>query len=268
MLSTYIFDVDGVITSPVEKKIIEMDLIEILALKLQKNMPIAFISGRGLEWLKVQVVEVLEKYLDAHPQMDKKMLDNLYVSGEFGGVYALHRDGERVVRYNAEFSMPKVLRARLNKVAFQFADIGFVEHEKQIQFTIEAKKGKDYFKDGGDKIVEVLRKELKAYPDFAASYDRIGMNVKHKKANKRYAIKQYLDWMHEKGFSPHNFYVFGDSPSDLEMGDELFTQKKKVSFIFVGNKHDIADKEVQFPLAFTKEHCDKGTLEFLREQQT
>ena len=261
-MNAYIFDVDGVITDPVEKKITKPKLVEIIASMLEQNVPVAFISGRGMEWLRAQVITVIEAYIDNHPEMDKNMLDNLYVSGEFSGVYALHGDGKREVSYNSAFTIPGELRTKLNTLAEKFKNIGFVEHEKQTQFTIEAKKGKDYFKDGGDTIVEAIRKEILDYPDLTASYDRIGMNVKHKDANKRYAIKHYLAWLDNKKVVPDKIIVFGDSPSDLEMGDELFAQKKQFEFVFVGDKNDLKEQS-NFPVTITQGHCDAGTLEYL-----
>ncbi len=266
MHEAYIFDVDGVITDPVEKKVTKLELIEILAIKIQQNVPVALISGRGLIWLRKQVVSLLETYLDDHPEMDKKKLDNLYVSGEFGGVYYIHTDGVGKELINQDFFIPQKLRDTLNKTAEQFEDTGFVEHDKQTQFTIEAHSGKDFFKDNGEEIVAVLRKDIAAYPQLQAVFDRIGMNVKNENANKRHAIKQYLQWLEEKGFTPEKFYVFGDSPSDLEMGEELNAQGKQFTFIFVGNKQDIANKRLDFPVTIMKEHCDAGTLEFLQAQ--
>ncbi len=266
-MNAYIFDVDGVITSPIEKKITKPELIERITQMLADGTPVALISGRGIGWLHQQVISVLELYLEEHPRMDKNMLNNLYVSGEFSGAYAFHKGGRREIRYNPEFSIPKDLRKRLNKVAEKFHNIGSVEHEKHTQFTMEANSGKDYFRDGGNEIVAVFRDEIKDYAYLTASYDRIGINIKHKDANKRHAIRQYIRWMSEKNIVPEKFYIFGDSPSDLEMGEELFTLSHKVTFVFVGHADDVQEKQEPFELLFTNELYDAGTLAFLKAQK-
>lgn len=264
MKKAYIFDVDGVITDPVEKKITKPELIDIIAHKLQQNIPVAFISGRGMQWLEGQVISVLEVYFDNHPEMDIKLLDNVYVSGEFGGVSALHKNGVREEFVNQELAISDDLRMKVNEVSEKFSYYAKIEHDKQTQFSMEAKSGNEFFGDEGKRIADTLKKEIDSYPDLEVHVDRIGMNVKNKNANKRYAIKQYLQWAAEKGFASEIYYVFGDSASDLEMGEELYNQNKNFEFIFVGNKENLLGKSPQFKLTITEGHCDAGTLEYLK----
>lgn len=266
-MNAYIFDVDGVITDSVEKKITKLELIDILAQKLQQHTHVAFISGRGIQWLQNQVVSVLERYFDEHQKMDKKLLDNLYVSGEFGGVSALHSLGIREEFINPDFGIPDELRTTLNTIGQTFSYFARIEHDKQTQFTMEANSGNDFFGEEGEKIADSLRREIIDYPNLEVHVDRIGMNVKNKDANKRYAIVQYLQWAAKKGFAAEKYYVFGDSASDLEMGEELHHQGKKFEFIFVGNKEDLNNKSFEFAVTITKGHCDAGTLEYLQSQK-
>lgn len=49
--TAYLFDVDGVITNPTEKKITENSLLTILAEKLQANIPVTLNTGRSNEWM-------------------------------------------------------------------------------------------------------------------------------------------------------------------------------------------------------------------------
>lgn len=78
-MNAYLFDVDGVITDPVEKKITKPELVSILTSKLENGTPCSFISGRGIDWLRTHVMEEFEKYFDEHYSSHKGMLDLLYI---------------------------------------------------------------------------------------------------------------------------------------------------------------------------------------------
>ncbi|MGI8419061.1 MAG: hypothetical protein ACR2LN_00280 [Candidatus Levyibacteriota bacterium] len=263
-MDAYLFDVDGVITDPVDKKITKPKLVEILARKLQDGTPIALISGRGLQFLTKQVVSVLEEHLDNHPEMDRSLLDNLFVSGEFGGVYLIHNQGLGEEKVNPDFSIPEKLRQQLNAKAEEFTDFALIEHEKRTQFTMEANRGNDFFGKKGKEIAEALRELAADYPNLEVRFDRIGMNVKNKNATKHYCVIQYQNWLRQKNFQVDNYLVFGDSPSDFEMGEELHQQGLPFTFIFVGDKKDLENKKPNFKIIITQGHCDAGTLEYLQ----
>lgn len=264
-MNAYFFDVDGVITDPVKREITKPELITQLIALLQQGSPIAFISGRGLIWMRSRVIKVLEKYLDDHPVLDRNALDNLYISGEFGGVTAHYEQGMRRESINKEFIISPELRSMLELKSKSFKEYVFVDIEKQTQFTLEANfdKNTNLMDDHGDEIADDLRTVLQNNPDLEVHVDRIAVNVKDKRANKRYATDQFLQWVSEKGLKPEKYLIFGDSPSDLEMGEELKAKQLPFDFIYVGEKTDLEGLTPSFTPHITQAHCDEGTVEYL-----
>ena len=53
-MKAYIFDVDGVITSPYEKQVKENELLRIIAEKLKNSEPVAFNTGRTIQWVLIE----------------------------------------------------------------------------------------------------------------------------------------------------------------------------------------------------------------------
>jgi hydroxymethylpyrimidine pyrophosphatase-like HAD family hydrolase len=266
----YLFDVDGVLTNPqTRNKITKPELITMLINKLNEGSPLGFISGRGMLWLRSSVVKVLENYLMDHPGFAKSILDNIYVAGEFGGVTCIHTNGQRQETVNNAWIIPEEIRRGLHLVSFQFSDYVSVETEKQTIFTVFANQNitEEDFQTRKNVIVEEFQHVLEGYPDLEVQADRLAINIRYKKANKKNATDMFLQWLKEKGFTPEKYYVFGDSPTDLEMGEELQRQKIPFAFIYVGEQSELTNSHHTFPLTVTKGHCDEGTVEYLKEQE-
>lgn len=261
-MTAYIFDVDGVITDPDEKKITKPELIKLLVDKLLLETPMAFITGRGIDWMHKQVLSVLEKYIEEQ-QMDRSLLDNLFVAGEFGGRYVTYQNGVEKEETSYELVIPQKLRQHLNEVGNTFSDFAEVEYEKKVQFSMEAKKGNNFFGEEGKKIATTLRQEISNYPSLEVHTDRIGMNVRNKADNKHYAVAQFITWLTKKDLHPEKYYVFGDSPSDLEMGEELQNQNMPFDFIYVGEEKDVQDHKQTFSVTVMDTHYTAGTVTYL-----
>jgi len=102
----WIFDVDGTISNPQEKKITEPDIIHTMLGKLKAGQPVAVISGRDLEWIIQNVVRPIEEYGLKH---NSDLLHNLFVSGEFGNTSLTYRYGKRNIETNPLFSLNPVI---------------------------------------------------------------------------------------------------------------------------------------------------------------
>lgn len=266
-MNAYLFDVDGVITDPVTRNISKQQLVTHLITLLQKGNPIGIISGRGLIWLRSRIVKVLENYLNDHPGLDNSMLDNVYVSGEFNGVVCIHKNGERQEFVNREQAIPEEVKSGLHLIAFQFSEYVFVDQEKQTIFTVQANSSvnEKEFQMYKNDIFAGFEQVIASYPDLEVHADRLAINIRNKKANKHYATQQFLMWLSKKGLKPEKFYVFGDNPSDLEMGTALYEQGLIFEFVFVGETNELSKEIFPFNIIVTKGHCDTGTLEYLTE---
>ena len=268
-MNAYIFDVDGVLNNMQTRKITKPEVIPLLVSLLQNGSPLSFISGRGLLSLRSQVIKLIEEYVDKHPTLDKHILDQIYVSGEFGGVSCVHVNGVRHEAINHDLIIPEEIRRGLHLIAFQYADYAFVATEKQTVFTVvgNPELKEEEFQQQKKTIIDDFKKVTNPYPELEVHSDRMAINIRHKKANKSYATDLFLSWLKEKGVTPEKYFVFGDSPSDLEMGTELDRQKLPFEFIYVGEKSELNESKHTFPVTVTKGYCDEGTVEYLISHQ-
>ena len=102
-MKTYLFDVDGVLTNPENREEINQTVFLNLVKLLEHGIPLSFITGRGMTWLREKFIIKIEKCIEDHPSLDKRILDLLYVSGEFGGVTLEHTNGIRQEFLKKEF---------------------------------------------------------------------------------------------------------------------------------------------------------------------
>jgi hydroxymethylpyrimidine pyrophosphatase-like HAD family hydrolase len=270
-MNAYIFDVDGVITDPQKRIITRPELIACIIRLLENENTIAFISGRALSWLKERIVNKLEEYI-RNNNLSFSLLDNIFISGEFGGSNIIFESGVFKEIINSGLKLNPGLVEQATKAAEQFSDIVFIDKYKQTQFTVEMQDAVNIidFAKQENEIASVFRKivkDLGLEETVEVHEDRIAVNIKYKSSNKMFATKQFIDWLNFKKFYPEKIKAFGDAVSDLEIGHELRKNNLNFDFIYVGNPEDIRTK-TSFPVIFTKEkfgkETDEGTLEFLK----
>jgi len=258
--NAWLFDVDGVITNPLEKSITEPGMIPEIVKRLNAFEPVGIVSGRALPWLIAQVVSLVE-----NQATDKALLENLFVSAEFGGVSVHYKDGQEVKVIDQSVSLPEDLKDRVSGIVRgEFEDVAFIDEEKVTHFSAEMKRGvsmEQFKKRQGELSARLVQavKDADQTDEIEVHNDRIATNVKNRKLNKHLAIQKILKWLDDRGITPQMFHVFGDSRSDLEMGYELNTRGKKVRFVYVGEE-DLG--ELPFEVV-QQGNVDKGTLEYL-----
>lgn len=62
--------------------------------------------------------------------------------------------------------------------------------------------------------------DLNLSDSFEVHTDLLSVNIKHKLATKKYAVKKFVEFLKSKA-EVDKFIVFGDSHSDTEMAEEL-----------------------------------------------
>ena len=259
--NAWLFDVDGVITNPLEKAVTEPEIIPEIIKRLRANEPVSLVSGRALPWLLRTVVAKIEEQVQ-----DRKLLDNLFVSAEFGGIAIYYQNGEQIKEVDEDVSLPHELIARASDIVINnYSNVAFVDPEKVTHFTAEMVKGvpMEDFKAGQAEFSAKFRdlvEEFGVDDDTEVHNDRIATNIKNRKLNKHLAVQKVLEWLNRNGSSPQIFHVFGDSHSDLEMGRELHDQGKNLRFIFVGEEYP-GDQPFE---VIHQGNVDKGTLEYLQ----
>src|SRR5688572_11074109 len=103
--TAYLFDVDGVLTDPVEKRVIEPELLEYILKFLSQGNPVAFNTGRALEWTVEKVVTTL--FTKAK---DKDIFTRFIVIGEKGETWMVWDNEGRAYQETTEgLTMPQRL---------------------------------------------------------------------------------------------------------------------------------------------------------------
>lgn len=255
-MTAWIFDVDGVITNLTAEKILLQQIPMIISDKLKKGEPVAFMTGRSLKWLEETTLSIM--------QFSENEAKNLFIAAEFGGIIATYTNGQLLPKVNSSYVVPQFLRQKAEGIVNKYS--GTIELEdKQTLFSSKIKKGEsiERFGDVQQKAMIELKQLLEELrlSDFKVHGDSIGLNIRYKLANKKECINKLLAWLYEKKITVDKFTVFGDSASDLEMGEGLGLDGLNFEFVFVGKK---LEKTPSFTLFQTDKKHDEGTLEYLK----
>lgn len=265
MKTAWVFDIDGVITNLQTRQISDPQILDELIKRLKLNEPVAFITGRARKWIIEGVVDKLENKIG-----DRMLLDNLFISMEFGGLQSFYEKGVRVDLKEQNFSIPsEILPNLIEIVKNQFSDSMFLDPDKETMISIEMKKdfSIDKFKLSQEKLIEQIRMLIERYDTqnkLEIHKDHIATNIKNKSSNKKYATIQMLDWLDKKGIKPRKFIAFGDNIADKEIADELYEKGLTVELVFVGKGDELRNTLPKYRILIKNNEFETGTLEFLK----
>lgn len=269
--TVWIFDIDGVITNPSEKKVKEPQILVHIANKLKAGEPVAFNTGRSSSWLIDRVINPFLGIIE-----DKSVLENFIAVSEKGGCWVtFDKDGVMKQHKDDSISVPKSLQQQVKRlIEASYSESMFFDDSKQTMISTEMHDGfsieeyiEEYKKDQ-NRLVEDLKKILQKnnfFDKFKIDPTTIATDIENKHVGKGFATDRILEFLKEKGIMPKQFIAFGDSPSDIAMAEKLQERNLAFTFIFVDDKGELRGDEHPFPIIYTKNRSDKGTLEFLRE---
>lgn len=263
--AAWVFDVDGVITNPPEKKITEPEILDEIIKRLEMGEPVALNTGRSLVWIIDRVINpLLEKV------KDKRILKYFFASGAKGGTWITFDENGKMQHHKDNLiSVSQSLRGKVRAlVNSEFSDSMFFDETKETAISTEMKDGylvEKFTKQQqglNNKLQELidqerLTKELKIDPTTIAT------DIENVNVGKGFAVKRILGWLDEIKVNPHKFVTFGDSLSDLPMPEKLHEKGKNIEFVYVGNKN-IHISKYPFSIKIPQNKFEKGTLEFLK----
>jgi len=265
--TAWIFDIDGVVTNPTDKKVSEPQILVHIANKLKFGEPVAFNTGRSSSWLIERVINPLLEMIK-----DKSVLQNFIAVSEKGGCWVtFDKDGTMQEDKDDSVLVPESLQQQVKKLIDEnYSNSMFYDDSKQTMISTEMHDGlsiEEYKKDQNRLIADLkkllqknnLSDKLKVDPTTIAT------DIQNKHVGKGFAIVRILDLLKVKAIKPKEFIAFGDSPSDIAMAEKLYERNLPFTFIFVDNKGELKGVEYPFPIVYTKNRFDKGTLEFLRK---
>ncbi len=265
----YIFDVDGVITNPAEKKVTEEGLIEAIAQKLDEGDIVTLNTGRSLSWMMDRVIKPIEKAVK-----NKENLDNFLAVGEKGGSWLFFQNGEWVTEVDKNVSTPKSLQNAIrNLINDKFSDCMFYDESKLTMISTEMIDGHPIAKYSKKQhiLVEEMReileqKEFKSL-DLKIDPTTIATDIQNSHVGKHLGARRIANWLKERGIKPEHIVAIGDSQSDTEMAEEL-QDEYSLDFVFVGKAEKLDSSKLKKKPVFTKSLFGEGTLEFLTTNTT
>jgi hydroxymethylpyrimidine pyrophosphatase-like HAD family hydrolase len=264
----YLFDVDGVLTNPLEKTV-PPEVLEHLGEKLRAGVPIALNTGRSTAWVKERVVGPLRESV-----RDERLLSNLVLVGEKGGTWThFDEQGNMLDGKVKSISVPEELYERTKAVVeSNYSDIMHVDETKQTMISIEINDGNtdlEGFKAAQAELVMQLGEILKATGQsnaYNVDPTTIATDIESPYVGKALGAERCLQWLDDKGDKARRYVTFGDSPSDMGMADELSRRGKDVKFVFVGDPAKVQGSSKGYEIE-THEGYDQGTLRYLSSEK-
>jgi hydroxymethylpyrimidine pyrophosphatase-like HAD family hydrolase len=257
--NAWLFDVDGVLTNPAEKRVMHPEIFDEIIKRLEKGEPVGLNTGRSIDFVAENILAPLEERVT-----DKTLLNNVFAIGEKGGVWITYKDGERTEEIDQEITVPaKLIEETRRIVEEDFSDIMFFDDTKRTMISVEMQKSADLqvFGKRQAELIEALKKLIAKYPEKELKIDptTIATDIENIHVGKALGARRFLRMLEVRGINPAEFTAFGDSASDFEMYDELLASGKKAKFVFVGKNSGRDDIEV------THLNYDAGTLDYLQK---
>ncbi|HET9946684.1 MAG TPA: HAD hydrolase family protein [Patescibacteria group bacterium] len=258
-MNCFIFDLDGVITNPVEKKVTQPELFTFFKRILDNGDVLTINTGRQIPWIEQRVIKPFEKTLSPEET------HHIFISAEKGAVW--QEQGKDFI-VDTSCSIPKEIQEQTEKlVVDEFSDCMFYDSGKQTMMSIEMLDGTDIalYHQRREDFVRAVKKILENAGITNLSIDKtnISTDIENKGVGKDLGIQRILTWLDEKNNDISHFYCFGDSPSDIAMGDKLYAENKPFTYIFTGQPERLSEVNIDFPLTQTQALFDKGTVEYL-----
>lgn len=266
--TAYLFDVDGVITDPEKKEITEAEIINFIDEYLERGNIVAFNTGRSTNWVIENVFPHMRKL-----SKGKNHFENFFIVGEKGGSWAEYKDGKWEHFRDEKLCVPEEIKKLLLETAEKspYGEIGGDLDPKESMFSWEMHKGIE-IKDFQEKRKPLVEKykdllhEKGLDEKFRVDPTTIAIDVEHKSSGKHLGAKRIIDWIKSKNLKPNHYITAGDSPSDADMADEIYSQGLSVEFWYVNPSNPLKN-EKKYPVIVSKNIYTKGTLEIMKKAE-
>ena len=266
--AAFLFDVDGVITNPVEKKVTEPELFDELAKLLSNGIPVTLNTGRSLSWMLDKVIKPLEEKIK-----DKSQLANFLAVGEKGGSWMSYENGQWQTHVDESISVPKSLQDQVRTlIETDFLDSMFYDESKLTMISTEMIDGFDntVFSQRQKTLEERMREILNSpeYQNLNLKLDptQIATDIQNSHTGKHLGARRIVQWLTTRGVKPLHMITVGDSQSDTEMAEEL-QNEFSTEFVFVNDPNKLdTSKLTNCKITQTKKRFGEGALEFLQSR--
>jgi hydroxymethylpyrimidine pyrophosphatase-like HAD family hydrolase len=258
----WIFDIDGVLSNLLEKRITEPGILDELVKRLQKGDIIALNTGRSIAWTIENIIRPLSN------AVDKNKLENIFTVAEKGTITAEYINEELIEKIDRRFSIPQNFIDKSKAISDKYSETMFFDNTKKTMITVEMKDGMDVnrFQDDNRKLKEEWQQLIdQSGRNFLLIPNPIATDIQAREVGKALGVDKILAWLNKKGLKPKRFIAVGDDLQDLEMGIELKKKALSFEFIFVGPQKKLQETSIDFPIITTTDNYDKGALEYLKQ---
>lgn len=263
--TAYLFDVDGVLSDPVEKRVTEGKLFDELEKRLVQGNPVGLNTGRSISWMNDRIITPLLKRIH-----DKTILSRFIAIGEKGGTWgSFAAFGNLTHGKDALLAVPQVLVQQVHDLINQkYHESMFFDASKEAMISAEMKDGYNLarFHEAQKALVADLKRllsETNQSERYKIDPTTIAIDIENRHVGKAFGAKRFLRWLDDKHIVPDIFETFGDSASDFAMSDELHRRGKDVSMIYVGDKTRLSLHEKDYPVLYQGDFS-RGTLRYLQ----
>lgn len=271
----YLFDVDGVLTNPHEKKVMHPEILDELVKRLETGYPVGLNTGRSLDFVTTNILDPLEEKIT-----DKKLLQNIIALGEKGCAWITYDDkDQRISMVDEEIKVPDFVIEEIRSIVNRppYSDVLFFDETKKTMVSLELHTQEKLLENDKTfaefkEIQKALSQELdvllnkhKIQDQFKIDNTRIATDVENVNVGKALGARRFIDLLSSRNIDPQQFLSFGDSPSDYEMFEELQRLGKKSQFIYVGESRDLIGNNSE-NVVFTDRKVDEGTSDYLKSE--
>lgn len=264
--TAYLFDVDGPLSDPHERMVVEDGLFDEIIGRLETGAPIGLNSGRSIAWLEQQVISQLVEKVE-----DKSILERLVVIGEKGGSWlTFDAKGEPTYGKVESISIPEELAANVNGlVAGKYANIVGDLDPKETMLSLEMLPGYDLsvFRSEQGTLVDDLQRilqEMNLDRQYKVDPTTIAVDIESPYVGKDLGADRFLQHLADLGLKPEHIDTFGDSASDAAMTAELVRRGHSSRLIYVGPSSGIA-AQPDYPVVHVGDFS-QGTLRYLQAE--
>lgn len=242
-----LFDVDGPIASPIERRIAIDSIVDDLLALAAAGIPIAFITGRSDAFMREQVVaRLVDGGLDA--------LSHVFGVFEKGGCWApVTPNGLGELDIDEALAIPAAVRRAVEGLARErFADTMFVDEAKHVMISLEASvdvspavyaAAQSQYQDEVFALMTSLELGVRygdrEHPDatgvvpWRIDPTIISTDVESVHLDKDRGADRALDWFAARGVIAERWWSAGDSRSDYLMADAVHARGIPVTHLDV-----------------------------------
>jgi hydroxymethylpyrimidine pyrophosphatase-like HAD family hydrolase len=262
----FLFDVDGVITSPLTKSVTNFEIIEFLANNLASGHIVALNTGRSTKWVIEKVFPSLQKHAGSKEDFSK-----FIIVGEKGGTWSHFKNGDWLHHADPGLSIPEEIRIQAKELASRepFSTKGSFDLDpKESMASWEMREGQNISEHHKERepLVKAFKKLIEnsthAY-QLKLDVTTIGLDIENKHVGKHVGAQRILDWMKKEKFEADQYVTAGDSLSDFQMATHLHERNLPVIAGFMGGKDKIAPGTYPYYIYSSSALYSDGTVEFI-----